>query len=194
MSLLGNELWQGELVYLQPFTEKYLEAANRWFGENIGMIRNLTLSAVHPHTPDEQEDFARRSQESSENGQNFAIIRQSDDEHIGGCSLFAFSRASQSAMLGIHIGDSDNWSKGYGSNAMRVLLKIGFMELNLHRIGLMTWSFNTRAQRSYEKVGFTYEGQIRQAMIRDGQAFDIVCMSVLRREWIQQQDEQSRAS
>jgi diamine N-acetyltransferase len=85
--------------------------------------------------------------------------------------------------FGIFIGDKSLWDKGYGTEAVELLLLHGFQTLNLNRIYLRVYSTNLRAKRSYEKAGFVLEGTLRQAMYRHGQYADIHIMSVLRPEW-----------
>ena len=81
------------------------------------------------------------------------------------------------------IGNKDYWNKGYGTEAMTLLLKHGFETLNLNRIMLRVYDFNARAQRCYEKAGFVTEGQLRDALYVEGDYRDVLIMSVLRKEW-----------
>ena len=66
----------------------------------------------------------------------------------------------------------------------RVMLRYGFEELNLYRVQLDVFSYNDRAIKSYLKVGFVVEGRMRGMLLRDGQRWDFVYMSVLRDEWL----------
>ena len=91
--------------------------------------------------------------------------------------------------VAIGIGEPDFWSKGYGTDAMRVMLRYGFTELNLHRISLTVFEVNPRGIRSYEKCGFKHEGRIREFLLRDGKRSDMLLMGVLRSEWEQLQQE-----
>ena len=85
--------------------------------------------------------------------------------------------------MGIHIGERDFWGKGYGTDALRVLLHYGFDELNLQRVSLSVLEGNARAMRSYEKCGFRLEGRERQAWAYDGRRWDEIYMGLLREEW-----------
>jgi RimJ/RimL family protein N-acetyltransferase len=90
---------------------------------------------------------------------------------------------SRNAEVGIVIGEKDYWNKGYGSEAMQLMLKHGFETLNLHRIWLRVYGFNTRAIRAYEKSGFVHEGRKREASFIQGKYHDVLIMSVLQPEW-----------
>lgn len=102
---------------------------------------------------------------------------------IGNCSLMNFDWRIRMAEAGIFIGEKSYWNRGYGSEAMSLLLKHGFETLNLNRISLRVYETNPRAIRSYEKVGFVHEGRLRQAEFQDGRYVDVLLMSVLRSEW-----------
>jgi RimJ/RimL family protein N-acetyltransferase len=77
--------------------------------------------------------------------------------------------------------------KGYGSDAMRVILRYAFTELNLHRVSLNVFEYNPRAVRSYEKVGFKPEGRSRGVLHRAGRRWDLIFMGILFEEWEAQQ-------
>jgi len=69
---------------------------------------------------------------------------------------------------------------------MKVILNYAFSELNLHRVTLGVFSYNTRAIRSYEKAGFNFEGIERSVILRDGSRSDVIIMGILRDEWLNQ--------
>lgn len=103
---------------------------------------------------------------------------------IGNCGVFGIEWENRSAELGIMIGEKSEWNKGYGAEAMSLLLHHGFETLNLNRIALRVYAENVRAVRSYEKAGFVLEGRMREAVYKNGNYDDVLIMSVLRSEWI----------
>lgn len=105
---------------------------------------------------------------------------------VGNCGLFGIHWSVRSAEVGIFIGEKALWNQGYGTEAMRLLLRHGFETLNLNRIRLRVYETNPRAVRSYEKAGFTLEGRERQGMYKDGRYIDVLLMSILRSEWMDQ--------
>ncbi|GAB4448510.1 MAG: GNAT family protein [Anaerolineae bacterium] len=117
----------------------------------------------------------------------FAIRTLDDDRLLGNCSLRINAWRNRSAVFGIAIGNKPYWGRGYGTEATRLLLEYGFGELNLNRVELEVFAFNTRAIRSYEKVGFVHEGTRRQALYRNGAYHDIYIMGLLRQEWFAKQ-------
>lgn len=124
------------------------------------------------------EDDIRRGER---NGSNFAI--EADGVYIGGCGLFNFSRAAGNCELGIGIGDRRYWGKGYGRDAVRVLLDYAFHVRNMQRVWLTVNGNNERAIHSYRACGFVEEGRQRRHVWNDGQYVDLVFMGILREEW-----------
>ena len=115
--------------------------------------------------------------------QGFAIRTRLDDRLIGSIGLYTIFWRHCEAFMGIHIGEREYWGKGYGTDALRVLLRYAFDELNLYRVSLSVLEGNERAMRSYEKCGFRYEGRERQAWAYDGRRWDEIYMGLLRDEW-----------
>ncbi len=102
---------------------------------------------------------------------------------IGGIGFFRLDYKNRSAEFGIMIGDKSTWNQGYGTEAVRLLLHLGFNTLDLNRIYLRVLENNPRAIRAYEKAGFTHEGRQRQAEFKDGKYLDLLVMSILKSEF-----------
>jgi len=182
MSILGDDLLRGEKVYLNLPNEDDVDTLTAWFNKDFEMMKWLGIHPVYPMTHKDEKDWIELTR-SEADSYIFAMRSLEDDALVGTCALFGVDWRSSNAELGIVVGDANRRSKGYGSDAMRVLLRFGFMELNLHRIYLQVQHENTRGIRAYEKVGFVHEGAQRQMILREGRFRDNVYMSVLRREW-----------
>jgi len=102
---------------------------------------------------------------------------------IGTCGFHEIDWRNRSAEFGIMIGEKSYWNKGFGTEAVKLLVRHGFQTLNLNRICLRVFASNPRAVRTYEKAGFSQEGRLRQAEYIDGEYVDVLLMSILRREW-----------
>jgi RimJ/RimL family protein N-acetyltransferase len=114
---------------------------------------------------------------------SFNIRTLADDRLIGECNLEP-SWPNRDAWVAIGLGLSGDWGRGYGTDAMRLLLRYAFCELNLTSMSLVVFGFNGRAQRSYLKVGFKVEGRQRERLRRADQRYEMVFMSILRDEWL----------
>jgi len=116
----------------------------------------------------------------------FTVRALEDDRLLGDIELSVINWGSREAFVGIGIGEREYWGKGYGTDAMRLILRYAFTELNLRRVSLTVFEFNARAIRSYEKAGFRMEGCQRQVMQREGRRWDIFYMGILQEEWMEQ--------
>src|SRR6266487_3796633 len=85
------------------------------------------------------------------------------------------------------IGDRSVWGKGYGTECTRLMLRYGFMELNLNRIQTLDMEENIAGWRTDEKAGFKYEGTMRESILRFGKYSDMRVYSILRSEYLQQE-------
>lgn len=118
---------------------------------------------------------------------NAAFAIEADDQVIGACQLYHFNEAARTAELGIAIGDKQYWGRGYGREAVGLLLEYGFRYRNLRRIWLWCHAANERGIGAYRACGFVEEGRLRQHVWSDGHYDDAVYMGVLREEWTARQ-------
>jgi len=81
-------------------------------------------------------------------------IETEEGVHIGNIGLHDLDFKDGNATLGIVIGEREYWHQGYGTDAIRTLLRFAFQELNLHRVSLEVFEFNQRAIRCYEMKGW----------------------------------------
>jgi RimJ/RimL family protein N-acetyltransferase len=102
---------------------------------------------------------------------------------VGEVVLMNIDNVNRNASIRISLFSEADFSKGYGSEAMRLMVNYGFKELNLHRIELDVFAFNTRAIRVYEHIGFQREGLLRDTLFYDGEFHDTVLMSILESDW-----------
>ncbi len=123
-------------------------------------------------------------QAESPDSHNFAIRELAGDQIIGETGLDGIRWNHGEAFVGIGLGRREYWGKGYGTDAMRIILRYAFMELNLRRISLDVFEYNPRGVRSYEKAGFTCEGRMRGMLLRAGRRWDLIYMGILREEWL----------
>jgi RimJ/RimL family protein N-acetyltransferase len=133
---------------------------------------------------EEERWYARMIE--SRTDQVFAIdaIDAKKPTHVGLCGIHEIEWKNRAATVGIliggHVGGGESaQGKGYGTDAMRTLVKYAHDELNLHRIELEVFTDNARAIKSYEKIGFAKDGVRRAAMWKDGAYRDLMVMSVL---------------
>jgi RimJ/RimL family protein N-acetyltransferase len=114
----------------------------------------------------------------------YKVVDAGTGEAVGHISLGSISKKNRSGRITrVLIGDDANKGKGYCKGMVKAVLKIGFEELNLHRISLGVYDFNKAAIRCYQSSGFTIEGVSRDILLYEGKWWSLVEMSILEDEW-----------
>lgn len=170
----------GKQVYLSPIHMDDAEIYVRWL--NDFHVTDATGASTRTMNLKSEREWIERAQSSSSEHQ-FAIVRLSDDKLLGNCGIFGIHSPSMHAEVGLFIGDSENRERGYGTDALNLLLSYAFFYLNLHNIMLKVFAFNERAIHVYEKVGFHEIGRRRQCYYLNGKYHDEVFMDILKDEF-----------
>jgi RimJ/RimL family protein N-acetyltransferase len=182
---MSKSIFQGELVrFVVPEPELAAGLFSKW-SRDSEFIHLLDAEPARLFSVEKYKEwFEKHFIEEQKNDELFFLIHSlEEDRAIGLIGLDGIRWVHGEAWVDIGLGERDYWGKGYGSDAMRVLLRYAFAELNLHRLSLSVFEYNTRAIRAYEKSGFTVEGRARQFLNRGGQRYDLIFMGLLRREW-----------
>ncbi|HSH22343.1 MAG TPA: GNAT family protein [Candidatus Caenarcaniphilales bacterium] len=172
---------EGRHVVLRRHGPDDLSAVARWYRDPE--LARLTRYQTRPMGTEEIDRFFR-SRLLSVDALAYAIEARPANRFIGFTTFSALDADNGSVLFHITIGERDSWGRGLGTETAELMLRHAFERLELHRVGLSVFSFNTRAIRSYEKVGFRIEGRLREAILRDGRYWDEVQMGVLRDEWL----------
>ena len=176
-------MMRGQKVVLRAMTKGDLPTFVRWF--NDPEVTRFLGGNMWPMSPESEERWFERQLE--QNALHLCIETLPSSAQpgvlIGNCSLMHPSERNHNAELGIVIGEKEYWSKGYGTDAIKTLLRYCFDELNYHKVYLRAYHFNPRGLRCYEKCGFKAEGRLRQHVFCHGQWHDEIMMGVLRDEF-----------
>jgi RimJ/RimL family protein N-acetyltransferase len=166
----------GKLVTLRAFTEADMPRLTEFKND----VEVELLGGGDPPRPRSQslvqEFFAQRVRDKD--SQTFAI--EADGLFIGDCGLFNVDLRSGTAEVGIGIGDRDYWGRGYGREALRLLVDYGFRMQNFRKLWLNVHGSNERAIRCYRAVGFVEEGRLGEQVWSGGRYEDVVVMGLLR--------------
>ena len=180
-----NDIFCGKLVHLAAFDpEEMSKAFSRW-NLNSEYVRLLNSSARALQSPKAALKWMEKeADEISPAGYYFSIRTLAEDKLIGELGLDVVNWSGRDAFVGLGIGETEYWSKGYGTDVMNVLLRFAFTEINLRRVTLTVFEYNPRAIRSYEKAGFRQEGHLRSLLNREGRRWNELYMGILREEWM----------
>jgi RimJ/RimL family protein N-acetyltransferase len=114
---------------------------------------------------------------------HFMLRRRQDDQTLGFARLQWIEWAHGICHLRLYIGDTADRGQGYGTEALHLVLRYVFEELNLHRVSVSVAGYNERAIRFFEQAGFLAEVKRRQAIHRNGRRWDLLVMGLLKEEW-----------
>lgn len=178
-------MYYGEKVKLRAM--EMSDLSNIMEGWNTFEMRRFLASAV-PMSENTEREWLERTTKADpwrDGSMTLAIEDKKTGQFLGSVSLFDISRGNQRAEFGIAIHKPENFGRGYGTDATRVMLWIGFHVLGLNSIYLLTASYNERGQRAYEKAGFKRNGLFRQASYMQGEFHDMITMDILRDEFLE---------
>jgi RimJ/RimL family protein N-acetyltransferase len=190
MMTMHSDLMAGQLVRLKATqAEADAQAFARWDLDSE-YLRQLDSGPQRPNRAKEIREAIEKQQNEDPHTIAFSVRTLADDTLIGFVAFDGIDWRHGNTFVAIGLGEPAYRGNGYGTDALRVMLRYGFQELNLYRIQLNVFSYNERAIKSYLKVGFSSEGRQRGMLLRDGRRWDFVYMSILRDEWMTLNNEQ----
>ncbi|TQR30164.1 GNAT family N-acetyltransferase [Brevibacillus brevis] len=174
-------LFQTERIYLRKMTGEDVDVYHTW--RNDEEVMRTTNPSMDVYTWEDTNGFVNQVILHASSSKSYMIVDSQTNRPIGITSLIQIDLKNRNAECIIDIGEKEYWGKGYGREAMKLLLDYAFLEMNLHRVSLRVFSFNERAIKLYERLGFKQEGISRQFLFREGKWHDIVHMGILQQEY-----------
>jgi len=170
---------EGKMIQLVPLEERHLDDIMKGF--NNPEMRKF-IGGFIPVTSEAEREWIQACQQQMKNRSGFVFVIEeaSDQRFIGACSLNAINWISKSSGIGIAIHNPQDWEKGYGTEAMQLLIDFAWKHLNLRRIDLSVYAFNERARHVYEKLGFKLWGTAHEQYFIDGEYRDTHYMEIFR--------------
>ena len=168
----------GKRIALRAWSREDLPTFLRWFNDP-----EITMYAGNAYPSLSMDQEERYYERHVDDGHHYCMLTHDGSVLIGECALFDIEAKNRSAEVGITIGEKEYWNRGYGREALGLLLEIGFDGLGLNRIHLRHVDFNERGHRCFLAAGFVEEGRLRQGTFVAGGFRDVVLMSVLAEEY-----------
>jgi RimJ/RimL family protein N-acetyltransferase len=136
---------EGKLVRLRAYEKSDLDAVMKWVNdEEVTDLLGGEMLA-YPVSSIAEAKFIEAAASPSDKQKNFAIETLAVQRYIGAISFNTIDWRSRHASIGIVIGDKSLWGKGYGTDAMRIMMRLAFDKMNLHRLYLDVHDYNSRA-------------------------------------------------
>jgi len=186
MTNMNQSLYDGALVRLGPIDhENDAPIEARWFADPEYQ-RMLDAKVAYPLTATQLKkryEKIEKAMDESKDQFYFTVRLRQDDRLVGFAHLTWIEWNHSGGNLTLGIGDPADRRKGYGSEALRLMLGFAFNELNLFRIGVQVPEYNMPALQMLQKAGFSLEVRRRQAIQRDQRTWDLLHLGLLQEEW-----------
>lgn len=178
--MIGEKTLAGRRTRLVPQRLDHVDLLTRWNADRE-VLHWLHRSEDPPEllTRPAVEAMVRRG--LADRSEARFMMEADDGVTIGEIRLIGIHPCGR-AELAILIGEKAYWSRGYGADAIRTLLRFAFRDLDLRRVTLIADADNARGIACYERCGFRREGVLRAHRLRYGEPLDMVAMGVLREE------------
>jgi len=189
MLAIQTQLFEAQDIRFGPIDhETHPEIESRWT-HDAEFMRLMELKPIRPVSPaavKKQYEDLEKQMEEDKNLYYFTIRAREDDRLIGKAVVEWIDWANGNGYIRLGIGAESDRRKGYGSQALSMLLRYSFGELNLYRVTAVIPAYNEGAIRLFLKFGFMEEIRRRKAMHRDGEFWDLVSFGLLNSEWQEQ--------
>jgi RimJ/RimL family protein N-acetyltransferase len=184
---IQTQLFEGRDIRFGPIDhEKDPEIEAKWTHDS-DFMRLMDLAAARPMSAamvKKQYEKLEKQMDEHKNEFYFAVRARQDDRLIGKASVQWIDWANGNAFLRLGIGAAEDRGKGYGTQALHMLLRFAFAELNLFRVSAMVPEYNTAAIALLQKFGFVEEVRRRQSLERDNRRWDLLIFGLLSEEWL----------
>ena len=184
-----TSLYEGRLVRLGPLDhEKDPQVIARW--TNDPFWRSVLTEVTRPFSVEAVRKLLEKVEKQMEESKNlfhFTLRLKEDNRLVGLARIFWIDFHNGTGVLNLGIGDTADRRHGYGSEALNLLLRFAFNDLNLHRLSAWPGSDNLAFIHMAEKAGFTEEARRREAVFHDGKYWDVLLLGLLRPDWEEKQ-------
>ena len=183
---IQTQLFEGQHIRFGPIDhEKDAEIESKWTHDS-DFMRMMEVAPARPMSAalvKKQYEKLEKQIEENKNLYYFAIRAREDDHLIGKAVIQWIEWANGNGFLRLGIGAAEDRSKGYGTQALQMLLRFAFAELNLFRVSAIVPEYNVAAIALMKKFGFVQEVSRRKSLERDGRRWDLYVFGLLKDEW-----------
>ena len=186
---IQTQLFEGKDIRFGPIDyEKDPEIESKWTHDSEFM-RMYQMEPAHPMSAAMMKKKYEKLEKEIEEDKNiyyFTIRAREDDRLVGKAVINRIEWSNGNGWIELGIGSLEDRRKGYGAQAVQMLLRFAFAELNLYRLTARVQEYNQAGIALLKKFGFTEEVRRRQALDRDGRRWDLLIFGLLKDEWANQ--------
>lgn len=163
-------------ITLKPLDLKDIDHIMTWVNDPE-VVKNLQ-HFDKKFTRDDEKIYVEKIL-SSKNDFVFSIFN--NDHYVGQCGIHQIAWENKLGRLSLVI-KQEFWNKGYAQEVLPILIDYSFNKLALHKVYLMHWKENKKAEHIYNKLGFKTEGLLKDEYFWQGQYHDMIRMSIINPE------------
>jgi len=186
---IQTQLFEGRDIRFGPIDhEKDPEIEAKWTHDS-DFMRLYEIDPARPMSAamvKKKYEKLEKEIEESKNIYYFAIRAREDDRLIGKAVINRIEWSNGNGWIELGIGSAVDRRRGYGTQAVQMLLRFAFAELNLFRVTARVQEYNEAMIALLKKFGFVEEVRRRQALDRDGRRWDLLVFGLLNEEWQRQ--------
>ena len=183
---IQTQLFEGRDIRFGPIDyEKDPGIESKWTHDS-DFMRMYEINPARPMSAaiiKKQYEKLEKQVEEDKNLYQFMIRAKEDDRLMGKAVIQWVEWTNGNAWVHLGIGSAQDQRKGYGSQALNMLVRFAFAELNLFRLSARIPEYNEAAISLFSKFGFVEEIRRRQALDRDGRRWDLIVFGLLNSEW-----------
>ena len=183
---IQTQLFEGQDIRFGPIDhEKDPEIESKWTHDSdfMRMMDTVPARPMSAAMIRKQYEKLEKQVEEKKNLFHFMIRTKADDRLIGMAAVNRIEWTNGNAFLRLGIGAAEDRGKGYGTQALQMLLRFAFAELNLFRVSALVPEYNEAALALLKKFDFAQEVCRRKALERDDQRWDLYVFGLLSEEW-----------
>ena len=183
---ISVSLYEGENICLAPIDYEKDPAVESEWTHDASYLRMLDSAPARPLSVEQVKkkyEEIEKEQEESKSLIYFTIRLREDDRLIGFVKIYWIEWANGSGLVQIGIGNPHDRNHGYGSEALKLILRYAFDEMNLYRLTVMVPEYNQVALHVLKNAGFIEEVRRREALYRDGRRWDSIHLGIISDDW-----------
>ncbi len=186
MFTIETGLMEAQDVFLGPIDHDAHPAIESRWTHDAEFMRLMELTPIRPLSPasvKKQYEAFEKEMRVQKTLFYFAILAREDNRLIGKALIEYVDWSGGNGYIRLGIGEAKSRCKGYGTQALGLLLRYAFDELNLFRVTAVVPAYNNCATRLFQKFGFMEEARRRKVLFLDGEFWDVIGFGLLNEEW-----------
>ena len=168
----------GETVFLRTLMEDDVGERYRSWMNNPDVVR-FTESRFQSYSIEDLNEYVRQARDDSSVAL-FCICEIEGGTHVGNIKLGPVNWTHRFGDIGLVLGESSVWGKGYATEAISLVCAYAFDTLQLNKLTASMYAENVGSKKAFERVGFVQEGVRRSQYLCDGNYTDLILLGRLR--------------